>query len=67
MKFEELQLSESVMQGIREHSFEALTEVQEKVVPIALTGRDIMAQSKTGSGKTLVFLLTIFEKYLKNN
>ena len=66
MEFEELSLSPEVMEGVRKHGFSALTEVQAKVLPVSLNAKDVMVQSKTGSGKTLVFLVTIFEKYLKN-
>lgn len=67
MEFKELGLTEEVMAGIEAHGFESMTDVQEKVIPVALTGRDIMVQSKTGSGKTLVFLATIFEKHVRNH
>lgn len=66
MKFTELPLSNDVLAGVAKAGFTDCTMVQEKVLPVSLTGRDVMVQSKTGSGKTAVFLLTIFEKYLKN-
>ena len=66
MDFKELNLSRETMVGIEKHGFTSATEVQEKVLPISLGGKDVMVQSKTGSGKTLVFLLTIFERYLKD-
>ena len=67
MDFNDLGLSAKTLAGVVEHGFERPTEVQEKVLPISLSGKDVMVQSKTGSGKTLVFLLTIFERYLKDN
>ncbi len=67
MNFEELGLCPEVMEGIRQHGFTTMTDVQEKVIPVALRGKDVMVQSKTGSGKTLVFLTAIFEKHVKNN
>lgn len=66
MDFKELGLSKESLDGIESHGFESATEVQERVLPVSLSGRDVMVQSKTGSGKTLVFLLTIFERYLKD-
>lgn len=42
--------------------FKTATPVQEKLIPIALDGRDIVGESKTGSGKTHTFLLPIFQK-----
>ncbi len=66
MKFTELPLSNEVLEGVRKAGFSDCTLVQENVLPISLAGSDVMVQSKTGSGKTAVFLLTIFEKYIKN-
>ena len=59
MKFNELGLQESVLEGIKAAGFEICTNVQEMVLPVSLTGRDVMVQSKTGSGTTAVCLLTI--------
>lgn len=47
--------------GLQKRGFEKLTEIQRCVIPHALCGRDIMAASKTGSGKTLSYLLPILE------
>ena len=65
MNFNELGLQESVLEGIKTAGFESCTNVQELVLPVSLTGRDVMVQSKTGSGKTAVYLLTILEQYQK--
>ena len=65
MKFNELGLQVSVLDGIKAAGFEICTNVQEMVLPVSLTGRDVMVQSKTGSGKTAVYLLTILEQYQK--
>jgi len=65
MKFTELGLSEAMLASIKGVGFEDCTNVQEMALPIALTGKDVMVQSKTGSGKTAVYLITIIEKYLK--
>lgn len=64
MKFTELPLSEQVLKGIEAAGFSDCTEVQEKVLPVSLTHRDVMAQSKTGSGKTAVYVLTILESFV---
>lgn len=43
-----------------------MTEVQRCVIPHALGGRDIMAASRTGSGKTLSYLIPLIEKLYRN-
>lgn len=65
MKFEELALSKPILDGIADLGFTDCTEVQSKVLPISLAGKDVMVQSKTGSGKTAVYLLTILQDYVK--
>ena len=52
---------EYVTKAIDKLGFEKLTEVQEKVIPIARKGTDIIGCSQTGSGKTHAFLIPIFE------
>ena len=66
MKFTELGLKEEVLKGIESVGFDTCTEVQEKVLPVTLKRRDVMVQSKTGSGKTAVFLITILQRYLES-
>ncbi len=65
MKFTELSLSEQVLKGVEAAGFSDCTEVQEKVLPVSLTGQDVMVQSKTGSGKTAIYVLTILEAAAK--
>ena len=69
MKFNELPLEKEVLKGIENASFVDCMSVQELVLPESLSGRDVMVQSKTGSGKTAVFLLTILQTFItkKNN
>src|SRR5574344_3107157 len=62
MKFQELNLHPEVLAGIEKAGFADCTDVQSKVCPISIQGRDVMARSKTGSGKTAVFVITILEK-----
>ncbi len=65
MKFSALGLSEAVMKGINEARFTDCTPVQELVLPYSLANKDVMVQSKTGSGKTAVYVITILEKYMR--
>ncbi|MDF2714577.1 MAG: box helicase, partial [Paenibacillus sp.] len=45
----------------------APTPVQEKTIPFALAGRDVIVQAQTGTGKTLAFLLPLLEKSAPRN
>ena len=65
MKFETLPLDEKIQKGIRKAKFVTCTEVQKKALPGSLEGKDLMVQSKTGSGKTAVFILAILHRYVE--
>ncbi|MHC5004940.1 MAG: DEAD/DEAH box helicase [Planctomycetota bacterium] len=60
--FEQLGLGKEVRRGIDEAGFEHPTHVQSTLIPLAIAGRDILAQSKTGTGKTAAFGLPILER-----
>ncbi|GAB4483048.1 MAG: DEAD/DEAH box helicase [Thermodesulfovibrionales bacterium] len=64
MRFEDLNLPEQVLQGIRSAGFTECTPVQEAALPLALSGKDVAAQAQTGTGKTAVFLISIFSRML---
>ena len=61
-KFEELGLSEDVLKGIRDLGFEDAFPIQEAVIPVLLTGRDVVGQAHTGSGKTAAFALSMLQE-----
>lgn len=48
--------------GIYEKGFEQPSPIQEESIPIALTGRDILARAKNGTGKTAAFAIPILER-----
>ncbi|ETN45338.1 ATP-dependent RNA helicase has1 [Cyphellophora europaea CBS 101466] len=60
-KFSELNLSEKTMKAIQEMKFETMTEIQQRGIPPLLAGRDVLGAAKTGSGKTLSFLIPAVE------
>ncbi|MCR4327658.1 MAG: DEAD/DEAH box helicase [Nanoarchaeota archaeon] len=61
-KFRKLGLSENVIDILRSMGFENPSEIQEKAIPFALEGRNILGTSMTGSGKTLAFSSAIIER-----
>ncbi|KAI0472266.1 P-loop containing nucleoside triphosphate hydrolase protein [Xylaria cf. heliscus] len=61
-KFTELNLSEKTLQAIKEEmNFETMTPIQRRAIPPLLAGRDVLGAAKTGSGKTLSFLIPAIE------
>jgi ATP-dependent RNA helicase RhlB len=64
MKFTEFNLPEQVFRGIAEAGFTDCTPIQEKTLPIAISGKDVAGQAQTGTGKTAAFLIAIFSRLL---
>ena len=62
MQFTDFNFKPFINDTLESIHFKTATPVQEKLIPIALDGRDIVGESKTGSGKTHTFLLPIFQK-----
>eukprot|EP00911_Craspedida_sp_UC1_P002134 UC1_evm1s1641 len=56
-EFEDFYLKRELLMGIFEKGFEKPSPVQEESIPVALTGRDILARAKNGTGKTGAFLI----------
>ena len=61
-KFKELGLTEEVLRGITDQGFEEAFEIQEAVIPVLLSGRDVVGQAHTGSGKTAAFALSMLQE-----
>ncbi len=61
-KFQDLQLSDDVLKGITDQGFEEAFPIQEAVIPVLLSGRDVVGQAHRGSGKTAAFALAMLEK-----
>jgi ATP-dependent RNA helicase DeaD len=59
--FSSLGIDESVIQFLAGSGIHEPTQVQQQAIPPALTGRDIMVQAQTGTGKTLAFLLPLLK------
>jgi ATP-dependent RNA helicase DeaD len=66
MKFEEMKISSRIVETVKKLGITEPTEIQEKAIPPALEGKDIVGESMTGSGKTLAFSIPIMEKMEKD-
>ncbi len=64
MIFDDLNIPEPVLKGIRAVGFSQCTPVQAATLPDALNGKDIAAQAQTGTGKTAAFLIALFSRML---
>ena len=64
--FKKLGLSQETLEVLKELKFEKPTDIQEKAIPLAMAGKDIIGGSATGSGKTLAFASPIIEKIKPN-
>jgi ATP-dependent RNA helicase RhlE len=62
MAFQTLGLTDELVRGILATGYTAPTEIQSRAIPIALTGKDIIATAKTGTGKTAAFVLPMLQK-----
>ncbi|MGF1572474.1 MAG: DEAD/DEAH box helicase [Sumerlaeia bacterium] len=62
MKFESFNLHEDLLEGVRLKHYTVPTPIQAQAIPLAMKGRDVLGQSKTGTGKTAAFVLPILHQ-----
>jgi ATP-dependent RNA helicase DDX6/DHH1 len=67
LEFEDFYIKRELMMGIFEAGFEKPSPIQEETIPVALTGRDILARAKNGTGKTAAFVIPTLEKINPKN
>jgi len=63
-RFHDMQLPDSLMQGIHESGFKYCTPIQAQSLPAALKGSDILGQAQTGTGKSAAFLTAVINRLL---
>ncbi|MCC5934466.1 MAG: DEAD/DEAH box helicase [Candidatus Cyclonatronum sp.] len=59
--FAEFGLSEAVLESLKKMGFEAPTPIQAQTIPLLLSGRDVLGQAQTGTGKTAAFAIPAIE------
>ncbi len=64
LRFDTLELHESMREGIRDAGFEYCTPIQASTLPIALAQHDVAGQAQTGTGKTAAFLVAAYQRLL---
>ncbi|HRC38923.1 MAG TPA: DEAD/DEAH box helicase, partial [Rubrivivax sp.] len=61
-RFDTLPLAGAVLANLEQLGYARMTPVQAAALPLALAGHDLIAQAKTGSGKTAAFALALLQK-----
>ena len=61
MTFNELKITDPILKAIGEKGYLAPTPIQQKGIPVALDGRDMLGIAQTGTGKTAAFAIPILQ------
>ncbi len=67
MRFDELDLEDSVLDGLYDMNFDEATPIQELTIPVILEGKDIIACAQTGTGKTAAYVLPVINELSKGH
>lgn len=59
--FPELGIAPELLEAVKSLGFEQPSPIQAEAIPVALTGRDVVGQSQTGSGKTMAFGIPVVQ------
>ncbi len=62
LRYEDAGIDDRILRAVKELGFEHMTPIQEQAIPLFMTGRDIIGQAQTGTGKTAAFGIPILQK-----
>ncbi|GJU90015.1 DEAD-box ATP-dependent RNA helicase 31-like protein [Tanacetum coccineum] len=65
-RFDQCAVSPLSLKAIKDAGYEKMTVVQEATLPVILKGKDVLAKARTGTGKTVAFLLPSIEAVVKS-
>lgn len=65
MRFEHLNLSDTVLRALKDKNYSEPTPIQAKAIPFILDQRDVLGCAQTGTGKTAAFAIPIIENLMK--
>jgi len=63
-RFDQYKLPETLLQGLNQAKFELCTPIQADSIPILLEDLDVAGEAQTGTGKTIAFLVGVYNKLL---
>ena len=63
-QFKQFELPDQLIKALDETGFTYCTPIQEKTLPLTLAGKDVSGQAQTGTGKTVSFLLALFNRLI---
>lgn len=66
VKFSSWDLDPSILEAISKKGWEFVTQIQAEAIPLARSGRDVVGQARTGSGKTAAFGIPTIESTIAN-
>ncbi|MGC8609389.1 MAG: DEAD/DEAH box helicase [Thermoplasmata archaeon] len=64
--FEEFNLNKNLFGALKQMGYSSATEVQEKAIPVIMSGKDVVVRAKTGTGKTGAFLIPIIQSVVNS-
>ena len=67
VSFDDMNLKKSLLKGIYAYGFEKPSAIQQKAIGPMLTGKDIIAQAQSGTGKTGTFSIGVLQTIDENN
>lgn len=61
MQFQDLEIIDPILKALKEQGYTEPTPIQEKAIPLVLSGKDILGSAQTGTGKTAAFAIPILQ------
>ncbi len=62
IEFDSLGVKKEILRAVTAMGFEEMSPIQARAIPVALSGRDLVGQAQTGTGKTAAFAIPVLEK-----
>lgn len=66
-QFEKFGIKQSILDGLKEIGFSEAFPIQEAAIPVLLSGRDVVGQAHTGTGKTAAYSISILQTIVPKN